>query len=124
MSTIGEFRRTEADVPDPAPGGPFPAHQATVDTTTPTLSVPDDDPISEVTFEVWDRTRTNLLASGSGHSDAGDRAQWTVPDGVLSDGEAYAWRASSPDAELAEFEVLSSSTNGVAALPPAPPAAP
>ena len=117
MSAIGEFRRTEADVPDPAPGGPFPDHKSTVDTTTPTLSVPDDGG----TFEVWDRTRTDLLASGSGQPDAtGDRTQWTVPDGVLSDGAVYAWRAGGGDAELAEFEVLTSAANGAAALPPEP----
>ena len=119
MSTIGEFRRTEVDVPDPAPGGPFPDHRATVDTTTPTLSSPDDD--EAVTFEVWDRSRTSLLASGRGQAtDTGDRSQWTVPDGVLADGEVYAWRAVNADEDFAEFEVHNSSTTGVPALPPEP----
>ncbi len=118
MSTIGKFRRTEADLADAAPGGPFPDGHAIADTTTPTLSVPDDE---AVTFEVWDGTRTTLLASGRGRpDDSGYRAQWTVPEGVLSDGEVYAWRPGNADDDFAEFQVRGSSTTGVPALPPKP----
>lgn len=94
---VYSFTPTNQPAAAASQSGAGPGNNATVATTTPTLSVPAaTDPDGDVVS--YDFTIANS-AAGEGRASSGWQTgtSWTVPTGVLQDGQAYQWSVMTAD---------------------------